>query len=62
MTDEGPMDVEGDDWDNDGCCFNCGGDGFVVGECFEDSCCCANPELDHDLSPCPYCTVKAGQP
>ncbi len=31
---------------------DCDGDGWLVGDCFEDTCCCADPELEHDLVPC----------
>ena len=43
------------EWEMDGC-WNCGGDGYVLADCFEDTCCCADPELEHDLIPCQYCT------
>ena len=43
-----------DDFDDDGC-YECGGEGFIVADCFEDSCCCADPEMDHGLIPCPLC-------
>ena len=36
----------------------CGGDGWIVGDCIEDSCCCADPELEHGLYPCPLCNPK----
>ena len=36
-------------------CYECHGDGVVFAECFEDSCCCANPEQDHNVIPCPVC-------
>jgi hypothetical protein len=45
--------------DNDderaGCCPRCGGEGFLAADCFEDICCCATPELEHDVIPCPVC-------
>ena len=25
-------------------CYECGGEGYIVADCFEDSCCCADPE------------------
>ena len=43
-----------DDGENDGC-YECGGEGFIVDDCFEDTCCCADPELQHGLIPCPVC-------
>jgi hypothetical protein len=36
-------------------CPDCHGEGYVLADCFEDSCCCANPEEDHDLVPCATC-------
>lgn len=52
---EEPDDFFGSDGvDYDGC-FECGGDGWIVDDCFEDTCCCANPEEDHGLIPCPNC-------
>jgi len=32
-------------------CPECHGSGFVEHDCFEDSCCCLNPEDE----PCPLC-------
>ncbi len=37
------------------CCGECGGEGYVVADCFEDTCCCAEPELEHGLIRCPTC-------
>jgi len=34
------------------CCSQCGGNGFLPVDCFEDICCCATPELTHDVIPC----------
>jgi len=39
-------------------CDLCGGEGFIEGECFEDTCCCADPEDEHGLIPCPQCNGK----
>ena len=36
-------------------CYECGGEGYVVAECFEDTCCCEDPEMEHGLIPCPLC-------
>jgi hypothetical protein len=41
----------GEDPDDDEC-PECGGDGFVEGPCFEDTCCCVEP---HELIVCPTC-------
>lgn len=32
-------------------CENCGGDGFTEHDCFEDTCCCEDPE-DETCSAC----------
>ena len=39
-------------------CYECGGEGYIVADCFEDSCCCADPELEHGLIPCPVCKTR----
>lgn len=36
-------------------CDCCDGAGIVPAECSEDICCCAVPELAHDVMPCPVC-------
>ena len=36
-------------------CPECGGEGFVEGDCFEDTCCCADPVTQHGLVRCPMC-------
>ena len=36
-------------------CSECGGKGWVVGDCFEDTCCCADPVLEHGLVRCGVC-------
>jgi hypothetical protein len=33
----------------------CGGEGWIAGDCDEDCCCCADPELEHGFWPCPIC-------
>jgi hypothetical protein len=33
-------------------CGECGGEGWIVADCFEDTCCCADPESQHDLIRC----------
>ena len=37
-------------------CSKCDGDGYVTADCFEDTCCCSDPELEHDSVPCPLCS------
>lgn len=39
-------------------CGECGGDGFVEGDCFEDTCCCSDPLTSHGLVPCPSCKPR----
>lgn len=36
-------------------CFKCDGDGYVVADCFEDTCCCEDPETEHGIISCPLC-------
>lgn len=36
----------------------CGGEGWIVDDCFEDTCCCADPESEHGLIPCPNCNPR----
>ena len=38
-------------------CWECDEEGFVEDECFEDTCCCANP---HALRGCTVCHGKGG--
>ena len=47
--------VESDDYYEDDECPECGGDGWVTADCFEDTCCCADPETEHGIEPCPLC-------
>ena len=39
-------------------CPECGGEGFIEDECFEDTCCCADPATEHGLITCPMCGGK----
>jgi hypothetical protein len=39
-------------------CDTCGGEGWVTAECFEDTCCCADPDTQHGLIRCPTCGGK----
>lgn len=36
-------------------CYECGGEGWIVADCFEDTCCCADPVESHGLVRCPLC-------
>lgn len=49
-----------EDLDIDDECWNCGGDGYVLLDCFEDTCCCEDPEEEHGIMECPYC-LERGQ-
>lgn len=40
-----------DDMVDDNGCWNCGGSGWIEHQCFEDTCCCLDPDDD----PCPEC-------
>jgi hypothetical protein len=40
-------------------CGECGGEGWVLADCFEDTCCCADPELEHGLVRCACNPPKA---
>jgi len=42
-------------------CYECGGDGWVVDQCDEDSCCCEDPEASHGLVPCSVCNLEGKQ-
>ena len=37
-------------------------DGYVLDDCFEDACCCAESEISHDTIVCPTCEGKGGWP
>ena len=39
-------------------CGECGGEGWITGDCFEDTCCCADPEAEHGVIPCPLCNPE----
>ena len=41
----------------DGDCARCDGDGWITADCFEDTCCCADPDEEHGSIPCPECNV-----
>lgn len=41
--------------------FDCE-DGYVEGECGEDSCCCVDPQLEHGLVMCSACRGRGGWP
>lgn len=46
--------LDADDWDADWMesCGECGGEGYVLADCFEDTCCCADPETEHGYIRC----------
>lgn len=48
------LDLDEDDTDE---CPFCGGDGYVLDDCFDDACCCIDPETQHDLVECNVCSV-----
>jgi hypothetical protein len=41
-------------------CGTCGGEGYITNVCFEDTCCCANSDIDHGLIRCPDCSGTGG--
>ena len=43
--------------DVDECC-DCDGSGWFVADCFEDTCCCLDPETEHGIEPCPTCNPE----
>lgn len=43
-----------DQWDDDFCPY-CDGEGVMVLDCIEDSCCCVDPETEHGVMECPHC-------
>lgn len=45
-------------FEDDDYCGECGGEGYVLRRCFEDTCCCADPELEHGFAVCPVCEGK----
>jgi len=36
-------------------CWECGGEGWITDDCFEDTCCCLDPDAEHGIVPCPKC-------
>jgi hypothetical protein len=42
-------------------CGECGGEGWITADCFEDTCCCAYPDLQHGVIPCPVCNPSGGK-
>ena len=63
MTHEAICNEELDDCDGSWhVCWNCGGDGVYLADCFEDSCCCGDPETEHDTVLCNMCSGKGGTP
>lgn len=46
------MSAESTDDDFDEECGECGGEGWILGDCFEDTCCCADPESEHGWIRC----------
>lgn len=43
-------------------CYECGGERWVVADCFEDTCCCADPEASHGMVPCSLCNPTGDRP
>jgi hypothetical protein len=39
-------------------CHECDDEGWILDDCFEDTCCCADPEVSHGYIPCPVCMRK----
>ena len=52
------LDERDEDGPEDDECWDCGGDGYILAYCGEDSCCCAEPDMDHDLIMCRTCRGK----
>jgi hypothetical protein len=48
---------DNDDIFTDDCCYECGDEGWIIDDCFEDTCCCADEE-DHGWIPCPLCNPR----
>ena len=60
MTDAGfDIDESGVD---DNACSRCDGEGWILGDCFEDTCCCEDPETEHDMIPCNLCNPGGDNP
>lgn len=47
--------------DDLGPCEECGDEGWILDDCFEDTCCCADPETQHGIIPCPMCNPEGKQ-
>lgn len=39
-------------------CAECDGSGWIEDDCFEDTCCCADPVTEHGIIHCPMCNPK----
>jgi hypothetical protein len=51
-----PQDDDLDDFDEPlEDCYECGGELWIIAECFDDTCCCDDPAAEHDVIPCPVC-------
>lgn len=50
--------IDEDFLDYQDACGECDGYGYVLNDCFEDTCCCADPENEHGYSVCPVCNGK----
>ena len=61
MSDQAEADLLDYEDDGEGCdqCGDCGGEGWVLADCFEDTCCCADPESQHGIERC-HCNTKHG--
>jgi hypothetical protein len=44
-----------DFFEDDDVCVECDGEGYVLNDCFEDTCCCEDPEMEHGYGTCPSC-------
>ena len=60
MTEAG-FDIDESDVD-DNVCSRCDGEGWILGDCFEDTCCCEDPETEHDMIPCHFCNPGGQNP
>lgn len=47
---------------DDNACSRCDGEGWILGDCFEDTCCCEDPETEHDMIPCNLCNPGGDNP
>ena len=43
-------------------CFDCGGEGLILDSCFEDTCCCSDPEFQHETLTCLTCNGIGSYP